>query len=348
MIDVATSSVDSELDRYFAASRLRAGDYGPHYVELWDQLEQASAGGKRARPALVLAAHNGLGGTDQDAATQLAIAFELLHTAFIIHDDVIDRDLVRRGSTNVLGAFAARGAALGADEDQARTWGEAAALLAGDLALSQAHRIVAQLDTDAGTRGRVLDILDRAVFVSAAGELNDVTNTVAPHLLGIPDVLATLEQKTAVYSCEAPLQAGAVLAGASAADIACLGRYGRLIGIAFQLADDMLGVFGDESQTGKSTIADLREGKITTLLAHARTTPEWPTIAPFIGKADLDPAEAAFVRDTLTGCGSAAHTEQLARDHVALAKSELAASELPDELRELLGTFADRAVNRTR
>lgn len=348
MIDVATASVERELDRHFAAARLRAGDYGPHYVELWDQLEQASAGGKRARPALVLAAHAGLGGTDRVAATQLAIAFELLHTAFIIHDDVIDRDLVRRGSTNVLGAFAARGTALGADETQARTWGEAAALLAGDLALSQAHRIVAQLDIDTATRGRLLDILDRAVFVSAAGELSDVTNTVAPHLLGIPDVLATLEQKTAVYSCEAPLQAGAVLAGASAADISSVGRFGRLIGIAFQLTDDMLGVFGDEAQTGKSTIADLREGKITTLLAHARTTTDWPSIAPFIGKADLDRAEAAFVREKLIGCGSAAHTEQLARDHVALAKAELAASALPEELRDLLLAFADKAVERSR
>ncbi|MET0975545.1 MAG: polyprenyl synthetase family protein [Leifsonia sp.] len=348
MIDVATATVESELDRYFAAARLRAGDYGDHYVELWDQLERASAGGKRARPALVLAAYCGLGGTDERVSTRLAIAFELLHTAFIIHDDVIDHDAVRRGAANVLGSFSARATAHGADAVQAQVWGEAAALLAGDLALSQAHRIVAMLEVDAQTRVRLLDLLDRAVFISAAGELSDVTNTVGAHAVGIPEVLATLEQKTAVYSCEAPLQAGAILAGATSEDTASLGRFGRLIGVAFQLTDDLLGVFGDEAVTGKSRLADLREGKVTTLLAHARTTAEWPSIAAYVGKPDLTEDEAELVRACLISCGSVAHTEQLARDHVALADAELSASGLPSELRQLLASFGDRAVNRSR
>lgn len=348
MIDVATTTVDAELERYFAAARLRAGDYGDHYVELWDQLERASSGGKRARPALVLAAYLGLGGSDEAASTQVAIAFELLHTAFIIHDDVIDHDSVRRGSANVLGAFTARAAEHGADQAQARVWGEAAALLAGDLALSHAHRIIAQLSVDAVVRNRLLDVLDRAVFVSAAGELSDVTNTLSGRAVGITEVLATLEQKTAVYSCETPLQAGAILAGASDAHTVSLGRFGRLIGVAFQLTDDLLGVFGDEEITGKSCIADLREGKVTTLLAHARGTDAWPQIAPYIGKADLTEEEAAVVRALLVACGSVEHTEQLARDHVALANAELAASSLPRALRERLTAFGDRAVNRAR
>ena len=127
-----------------------------------------------------------------------------------------------------------------------------------------------------------------------------------------------------------------------------LGRFGRLIGVAFQLTDDLLGVFGDEEATGKSRIADLRDGKVTTLLAHARTTSTWSSISGSIGRADLTEEEAEFVRASLISCGSAAKTEQLARDHVAMANAELAASSLPSALRERLTAFGDRAVNRSR
>ena len=106
--DIATIGVGTELERFFAASRLRASDYGEHYVALWDCLEQASTGGKRVRPALVLAAFTGLGGTDLSLATPVAVSFELLHTAFVIHDDVIDRDLARRGVANIAGRFTER------------------------------------------------------------------------------------------------------------------------------------------------------------------------------------------------------------------------------------------------
>ncbi|WP_419818817.1 polyprenyl synthetase family protein [Glaciibacter flavus] len=348
MLDVVLSPLQEELDRYFAAARLRASDYGEHYVELWDRLEQASAGGKRARPALVLTAHRHLGGSDERAAVQLALAFELLHTAFLIHDDVIDHDDTRRGVPTLIGAFTERGVSAGVDRGSSQNWGEAAALLAGDLALSHAHRLVAQVRTDAETRDQLLDILDRAVFISAAGELSDVTNSATRGSLPVSDVLATLERKTAVYSCEAPLQAGAVLAGAGEEDVATLGRYGRLVGVAFQLTDDILGVFGEEATTGKSAHADLREGKHTTLIAHAATTDAWPDIAPHIGDPELTAERAAVVRERLRECGALDDTLRLARGHAELAKAELSASALPPALTAQLAVFADRAVERVR
>jgi len=186
------------------------------------------------------------------------------------------------------------------------------------------------------------------VFVSAAGELADVTNAASKHPLTVAQVISTLEQKTAVYSFEAPLQAGAILAGGSAEAIDVLGAYGRLIGVAFQLTDDVLGVFGNPEKTGKSVLTDLREGKQTTLIAHAGTTRGWPEIAPFIGKADLTEAEADTVRGLLRDCGALQATDELATDHCTRAVAALDTAAVPAPLRALLTTLAGTAVNRSR
>jgi geranylgeranyl diphosphate synthase type II len=348
VLDVAPASIETALQRFFAGARSRATSYGEHYVALWDALEVASQGGKRVRPALVLAAYEGLGGRDHSLATPVAVSFELLHTAFLIHDDVIDRDHSRRGVANIGGRFNDRALAHGASAGQANIWGAAAAILAGDLALSEAHRSLALLPVDAALRGRLLDLLDRAVFVSAAGELADVTNTVTREPLRVEEVIATLENKTAVYSFEGPLQAGAALAGASEAAVDALGRFGRLVGVAFQLTDDILGIYGDPAKTGKSAIADLREGKQTALIAHAGTTSAWSIIAPLMGKHDLSEAEADLARLHLTACGARNAAENLAQDHVDRAIAALDPGHIPLALRDRLGELADAAVNRAR
>jgi geranylgeranyl diphosphate synthase type II len=348
MPEIAHIEVETELQRFFSASRLRASDYGEHYVALWDSLEHASSGGKRVRPALVLAAYTGLGGTEMSLAVPVAVSFELLHTAFVIHDDVIDRDLHRRGIANVAGRFTERAIAHGAVGTQTGAWAITAAILAGDLALSEAHRALALLPVAPEQRGRLLDLLDRAVFVSAAGELADVTNTSSKHPLSVEDVTFTLEQKTAVYSFEAPLMAGAVLAGASPEAIEALGRFGRLIGVAFQVTDDILGVFGDPARTGKSALTDLREGKQTALIAYAGATKDWPAIAPFVGKVDLTEEEAEEARRLLHGCGARRSADDLAIDHARRAIAALVTPAIPDALRETLTQLADTSINRSR
>ena len=346
MHEIATLGVETELHRFFAAARLRASDYGDHYVALWDALDQASRGGKRVRPALVLAAYDGFGGTDHTLSTPVAVSFELLHTAFLIHDDVIDRDLSRRGMANIAGRFTERAIAHGAGTGQAEAWAATAAILAGDLALSEAHRALALLPVDTALRARLLDLLDRAVFVSAAGELADVTNTVSSEPLTIDQVVTTLEHKTAIYSFEAPLQAGAVLAGAPEDAIDALGRFGRLIGVAFQLTDDLLGVFGDPAATGKSVLADLREGKQTALIAHAGSTDRWPMIAPFLGKDDLTEAEAEVVRSHLRDCGALGTADDLAREYARRAVEAIQIPAVPVGLRVTLTQLASSAVTR--
>jgi len=348
MTELIAAGVESEIERYLAAARLRASDYGEHYVALWDALARASSGGKRGRPALVLAAYSGFGGGDLQVALPVAVSFELLHTAFIIHDDVIDRDLTRRGSPNVAGEFTLRALRHGATPDQAGVWATTAAILAGDLALSEAHRAIATLPVAPRIRGRLLDLLDRAVFVTAAGELADVTNTAQQAPVTLTAVLTTLERKTALYSFEAPLQAGAILAGAPPRALDVLSQFGRLVGVAFQLADDVLGVFGDPAVTGKSALSDLREGKLTALIAFAQTTDAWPAMAPFIGTGTTTVEEAELVRAHLRACGAVQAVDELSYDHIRRAIDVLDSPDVPPALRETLTGLTESATERQR
>lgn len=313
-------STDEALQRLLEQGRARAEATDPDHARLWDALTAATEGGKRFRPALVVAAHDALGGSSADAATLTGAAVELLHTALVIHDDVIDGDDIRRGRPNVSGTFRAHAIAAGATPDEADALGRTAGILAGDLALAAAIRAVATCGAPTATTHRLLDLFDAALHTTAAGELADVRLSLSTGTASLPESLAMEEQKTSAYSFALPLQAGAVLAGVDDATVVRLGEAGRDLGIAFQLVDDLLGVFGDPARTGKSATSDLRAGKQTPLLAHARSTAEWERIRTYVGR-DLADDELSEVRGLLTTSGSRRYVEELAAAHHAAARA---------------------------
>jgi len=349
IVDRATQSlarVDDVLERFFSLSTTRAAALAPAYEALWKTLRSNTNGGKRFRPRMVMTAYEGLGGEDFEAAAHVGASFELLHTALIVHDDVIDRDFVRRGIPNVSGSYRDIAHTAGLSIPTAEHRGMSVAVIAGDLALTGSFRIMGMAETDAATSARLLDILDDAVFASAAGELIDVDFSLYSGVPSVEEIVDMERLKTAVYSFEAPLQAGAVLAGAPESVIAALGEFGRNIGIAYQTVDDLLGVFGDEHSTGKTTIGDIREGKRTALIAFASTRPEWSTIAHLVGKSNLSPAEAQVVRSALEASGAKAFTEELAGAHADRAVQALNTGKVPahliDELTPVVAAVLER------
>ena len=317
------STADRALQRLLADGRRRAAAIDPDHVRLWEALAAATEGGKRFRPALLRAAHDALGGVSAVAAGEVGAALELMHTAFVIHDDVIDGDLVRRGRPNVSGTFRARALADGADETDADAYGRTAAILAGDLALATAVRTVATCGAPVEVVRRLLDLFDQALHTTAAGELADVRLTLDLAAASMDESVRMEANKTGAYSFSLPLQAGAVLAGADEATVAELGEAGGLLGIAFQLVDDLIGVFGDTAVSGKSSTGDLRTRKQTPLLVHARSTPEWEQVRLHLGR-DLDDDELADVRALLTASGSRRFVEELAETHLVRARSVFA------------------------
>ncbi len=342
----AIMASDRALERVLADGMARAREVGPAQVALWSALADATHGGKRFRPALAAAAYDMLGGSDHEAVGALGAALELLHTAFVIHDDVIDGDDVRRGRPNVVGCYATDARGAGASGAAARHLGSTAAILAGDLALTASLRTVALCPVEPRTVRRLLDLFDLALHTTAAGELADVGYGIGTHEPSLAESLTMEEQKTSAYSFALPLQAAAVLAGADEPTVRRLGEAGRMLGIAFQLLDDLLGVFGDPAVTGKSVLTDLREGKQTPLIAHARTTPHWDGVAVHLGRPGLTEADAEVVRGLLLECGSRRFVEELAADYVDGARQALDQLGLSLERLDVLGLLTAHVGHR--
>lgn len=321
---------DAAVDRFLREGHCAAVDV--HHRALWQALRGATEGGKRFRPRLLMSAYRALAPADRattlasdavaaDAvAAEVAAAIELLHTAFVLHDDVIDSDVLRRGRPNVSGAFAAAARSGRATPDHALRYGQAAGIVSGDLALAGAVKAIALCGAPAGTTARLLDLMDRAIRLTSAGELADVRLSLPGERGSVADAITVAEHKTAVYSFELPLQAGAMLAGASEELVGEIGQLGRLLGIAFQLLDDLDGVFGDPAVTGKSVLTDLREGTRTVLIAHARTTAWWRQMSELVGDPRLDDDGARRVRDMLESSGSRAFAEHLATSYLRAAQ----------------------------
>lgn len=319
-----------------ARRRARARDLAVEHAALWRTLGEQLGGGRLMRPRLAVAAYLGLGGTDLAAVAPVAAAQEMLHTAMLVHDDVLDHDDTRRGRPNVTGTARRRLAARGVDGPAADDPVLAAGLLGGDLAIAAAFDLVASAAVPAEVLLRVVRQLAQAVDTTVAGELLDVTG--ALHGPTAVDALRVAELKTSVYSCCAPLSAGAVLAGADDGVVGVLERFGTAFGVAFQLLDDELGVFGDPEVTGKSVLSDLREGKRTELLrlAYLRAdAAQRAVLDGAVGRADLTEADAARVRAVIESSG-ALHEARLVRADAVRTARTTAEEGLPEPLARYL------------
>ncbi|EIC06798.1 MAG: geranylgeranyl pyrophosphate synthase [Microbacterium sp. 69-7] len=347
--DDARQSIDAAIGGALKRLERRAAPLGDGARALAAATSAAAADGKRLRPALVVAAYRAFGGSPDaaDAAVwDVAAALELLHTAFVVHDDLIDRDLERRGIPNVAGRFRTRAQAFGASGDQAATVGDAAAVLAGDLLLFEASRLVACASVDAPTRVALLQIIDDAILVSASGELADVEHAARADYPETDALLGAAHDKTAAYSFEAPLLAGAVMAGATDAARAQLSLAAADLGLAFQLVDDLIGTFGSRRQAGRDPGADLREAKRTPLIALARDTAAWPRVSSALAVAHTGPIAVRRAQRELEASGARDDLVALIHDRLSRARSRAASPSLPPAAVALLAEVANTIEGR--
>ncbi|MDO9224053.1 MAG: polyprenyl synthetase family protein [Caulobacter sp.] len=285
-----------------------------------------NAGGKRLRPLLTVAAARLVGSTD-DSCLKLAAAVEFIHTATLLHDDVIDSSQLRRGKV------AAH-----------LIWGAPSSVLVGDYLFARAFELM----VEAGSL-TALDILAKAAGVISEGEVLQLTRA---HDLNLSqDVyLEIIRAKTAELFAAAA-EAGAVSAGASPEQCLALRKYGQDLGVAFQLVDDSLDYSGVSKDLGKNPGDDFREGKATLplLLAIARTGAAekafWDRAVARLEQADGDFERA---RDLITGVGALDATLDLAADYAGKAKGELAEFPAGNSWRPALEDLADFAVSRLR
>lgn len=319
--DTYRAAVRAELDDEVGAARRHPGILSNNFTTLWSRLEGTVAGGKWMRPRLVHFGFRAYAGADHQACARLGAAFEMLHAALLVHDDVIDRDFVRRGAPTVGALYRDEAAAVGFDRQDAEHAGHSASIIAGDLLLAGSIKLAATAGAAVGRTGDIVDVVHGAIQASAAGELDDLLFSLAPETVELDQILNMERLKTAAYSFEAPLHAGALLAGAPSDDAARLGGIGRRIGTAYQVIDDVLGTFGDPATTGKSVESDLRGGKRTVLTAFAASDSDFKAAWSAFRRGET---AVAPVRAALQASGAEAHARSLAARLVAAALREAA------------------------
>ncbi|WP_131741211.1 polyprenyl synthetase family protein [Actinomadura roseirufa] len=331
----ARHAVDLALREFLDAKRrsLTGGAGAPlgPVIDLLSAL--VAAGGKRLRPLLCLCGWHAAGGTgERGPVVRAAAALELFHMFALIHDDVIDGSDTRRGRPTAR-----------------RAVGDDAAILVGDLALVWSDELMHASGTEPALLHALRPLLDAMRTELMLGQYLDLLAT-RDEDADVETGLTVLHYKSAKYTVERPLQIGAMLAGADSGTLAACSRFAVPIGEAFQLRDDLLGIFGDPTVTGKSRLDDLRDGKGTTLLALARgraDPAQREVLLRLVGDPSLDEAGARAVRDVLVSTGAAAAVEDMIRERERAGLAALAEAPFTETGRAALRRIARAAVTRT-
>jgi len=326
LLDEVRQKVDTDLATWLRPRVATANSVSAEVGAAAEQVERLTLrGGKRMRAALVHAGFVACGGGHDPASTMPAmLAVELLQTYLLIHDDWMDDDNVRRGGPSV---HVALGERLGG-----KRLGDAAAVLAGDLACGYAQDALLESTLPAERVLGAARAFARIQEDVVTGQLAEMAAAGTHGRGAAPSVETIHELKTASYTVTGPLALGANLAGASASRVAELARYGRPLGIAFQLRDDLLGTFGDTSATGKPVGNDIRQGKRTALVSEMRGDAKAESLlARVLGHDGASDADVAEVVGAMVSTGAKARVEARVAELLGEARGALAAMNLASD-----------------
>ncbi|MCL2890653.1 MAG: polyprenyl synthetase family protein [Methanomassiliicoccaceae archaeon] len=292
-------------------------------------VQYPKAGGKRMRPAMVLAAAGAVGG-DKSKAIPLAVAIEYIHNFTLIHDDYMDGDDKRRGMVTIHVGY-----------------GGPTAILAGDALFARAFEVIAQLDTPDNVLRDVLKVVTRAVWDLARGQQMDVNNENGEEVT-MDEYIETIRLKTSVLFA-AGAAGGALIGGADKKTVEAVHEYAMLLGVAFQMFDDVLGLIGDPIKLGKSVGNDVRKGKSTVMVTHAlknikddKTMKEFRSV---LGKIDASEEDIQKARKIMEDAGSVEYAMKLATDYTKRAIAKLDVLK-PSEDKEFMIALAEYAMGR--
>ncbi|MEX1210560.1 MAG: polyprenyl synthetase family protein [Candidatus Nanopelagicales bacterium] len=340
--------VQKVLDDVIARQRQLLDGVSEDLDPLVEAASDLLRGGKRLRPAFCWWGYRGAGGADTESALQAAAALEFLQACALIHDDVMDGSDTRRGMPSAHHRFAMlhRGSEwLGSPE----AFGVGAAILLGDMCLSWADEVLLTSGMPTAPLDRAKRVYDEMRTELMAGQYLDLLEQ-ARGGGSVERAMTVVRYKSAKYTIERPLHMGATLAGADGAVLTAYSGYGLPLGEAFQLRDDVLGVFGDPAETGKPAGDDLREGKRTVLIATAmdRATPaQAAELRRRLGDPGLDADGVALLRCVISDTGALTHAEALIESLTDDALTALDAVDLHDPAREVLAGLAYAATRRS-
>lgn len=303
-------------------------------------------GGKRLRPALVAIGYTACSGRDWEEVISAAISTELFHAFFLIHDDIMDRSDLRRGAPTVHRVFQHMlGTNCTSPLSDIEHFAHSRAILAGDLCCQMAYDALLESPFPPDVILRAQRHMRMMAEATIVGQVLDME----PGEASEASVTKIQVLKTARYSVEAPLHLGMIFAGASDDDLEAMTAFARPVGIAYQLWDDWLGIYGSEQEVGKPVTSDLQERKKTLFTVFVRehgSDEQRARLATIFGKREVTEADLDQARVLFHECGAVAYSENRARSLVAEGKAALKGMHISPWGCAILSEIADFTINR--
>lgn len=342
------SRIDKELDAFFDIKIKEAEKVSPEMTELVTRLKKfVLKGGKRIRPILFIISYKCFSKDDEDNIIKASISLELLHNFLLIHDDIIDNAEIRHNGPTMHKDY--EHDYKNKYKDSGR-FGESMAIIAGDMLFAYCNRIIADSSFKEDRKIKVFSRFNQTLIETAYGECLDIIG-------GYKDIKQITKEdieriniyKTAKYTFENPLLAGAILAGANEDSLKALSEFGINMGIAFQIQDDILGLFGSEEKIGKPIDSDIKEGKKTIIMLHALEKADKDQkmrIIKILGNKEVEEKEVEEIRGIVKSTGSLDFAKNMSDDHINKAISTIDSSSLDQGSRKILKEFALYLKNR--
>lgn len=305
------------------------------------------AGGKRLRPAFMYYGYLAAGGKEKSKILRASVGIELIHIFLLIHDDIMDQDGKRHGLDTLHTKYRKFGERIFKNKN-CEHFGNSMAMIIGDMVGALGNQVIYESEFDPRLLMKALSKLQSIVSMTVIGQSQDFHIEFRGKATE-KEVMSMYENKTAKYSIEGPLHLGAILSGAGEKNIQGLSKYAIPLGIAFQIQDDILGIFGSEEKLGKKVGADIIEGKQTLLVIKAKqkaNEKQKKKMNFLLGKKDLKMDEARIFQDIIRETGALDYAKNLSQELVIKAKKELGTMKINAEAKNFLTEIADYMINR--
>ncbi len=340
--------VDKSLEDYFNQELEKAELVDSSAKEMLELIKEYTLrGGKRIRAALIYYGYRLFKDNKLDQVIKASMCIELIQSYLLIHDDIMDRDSLRRGKPTMHKMYEAYHTEENL-KDNKEHFGASMAIIAGDICCHMANEILADINLEDRYKLAAIKHMNRLIMDVINGQALDVLSEVNDDTK-VETVFKIHKLKTSRYTIEAPLVIGALLAGASKDDIETLSRYSVPLGQAFQIQDDILGVFGDEKNLGKPIGSDITEGKKTllTLKAYEAADEEQKKRLDYcIGNKNITVQDIEDFKKIIEITGSKEYSLNIAKELIEKANKNLKELEANQEAKEFLIGIADYILRR--
>jgi geranylgeranyl diphosphate synthase type I len=342
-IEHLKNRVNASLEEYFKIKINEARKIDPVCLDIVKYLKDYTLrAGKRVRAILFILGYQAISGKINKQIIDAAISMEMIQSALLAHDDIMDQDELRRGGATIHKHFSVY-------KDIKSDWfGTSIAILAGNIAQTYAQENIINSKFDEKNKFSALGYFNQFLRKVNFGQALDVA--ISYQTKSSQKKVAKIHlYKTATYTAHMPLLCGAALAGASRKQIDLFINISNNLGLAFQIMDDIVGIYGFQSQTGKSNYSDLEENKKTYLIIYAlnkASKKDKIFINKMLGNKHIKVSEFKKIKKILINCGSLQYSIKKAQNNINLAKKEIINSEFNNRAKNNMLFIADYIINK--